>query len=86
MSLLDGAYDYIQVSLDTLNSHTHKLWGEVDKIHRVIKGIEVLKEYGLKVKTNTVYTRYNINELWNIYLSVHKLKVDQISFDVALSS
>jgi len=79
-SLLDGEYDYIQVSLDTLNPHTYKLLRGVDEIYRVIKGIEILKEYGLKVKINTVCTRYNINELWKIYLFAHKLKVDQISF------
>jgi radical SAM protein with 4Fe4S-binding SPASM domain len=79
-SLLNGEYDYIQVSLDTLDANIYRFLRGSNEINKVIKGIEILKENGLKIKVNTVCTKYNINELRKLYLFAHKIQVDQISF------
>ena len=78
--LFDDDSDYVQISLDTTSSEDYRKLRGRDDFDRVIQAIKILKKYGLKVKINAVYTRYNVNKLPDLYKFLHELGVDLVSF------
>lgn len=77
--------DYIQISLDGHTKDLYKLTRCNDKFEYVIRGIEFLKKYNIKLKVNTVVSNKNITNLVDIYEFACELGINEISFSPMLS-
>jgi molybdenum cofactor biosynthesis enzyme MoaA len=65
--LYNTGLDSITISLDTLNSETHKIITRRNNHQEIIEGIEKTALLPFKKKSiNTVVTKYNLNEVDNI--------------------
>lgn len=69
--------DWIGFSIDSPNEETQfKLGrGEGDYINKIIKKIELVREFGLKIKLNTVVNSINLEE--NFHSIINKIKPDR---------
>ncbi len=61
--LVDAGLDRINVSLHSLRRENYVHITGVSGLEKVLKGLELAKDYGLPVKLNFVLTRYNYMEL-----------------------
>ncbi len=56
-------FDYISISLDSMNQETHEQMRGKDTYHKVLASIRLLKASGGKVRVNSVITRVNVGEM-----------------------
>ncbi len=61
--LREAKVDSVNVSLDSLKEETFAKIAGLPKLPLIIEGIKGLRELGIQVKMNTVYTRLNIDEV-----------------------
>jgi cyclic pyranopterin phosphate synthase len=61
--LREAKVDSVNVSLDSLREEAFAKITGLPKLPMVVEGIKALKDVGIQVKMNTVYTRLNIDEV-----------------------
>jgi len=79
--LEESGIEIIQLSIDSLDSEKCiSLNSYNDHGNKMLKAIATLKKRQIKVNTNTVVTKLNIDEITSLVLTFHNLGVNRISF------
>ncbi len=74
--LLDNKCDAIQVSLLAYNRKDHYNTTSADTFYKVVENTKELLKYGLNVRTNTVITKFNYNNLDKVYLLASEIGIN----------
>ncbi len=65
-AIFDAGLMRINVSLPSLNKDTYLRITRRKGLEKVLRGLELAKDYGVPIKLNVVATKYNFNEIYSI--------------------
>lgn len=76
--LKDAGLEEIQISIDSHNPSTQDFLSGVNETgDKLLKSIETCVKYGIKVKTNSVITSYNIKDIPELLIMLSKIGVSK---------
>lgn len=81
-NLFSSGLDGVNVSIHSLRPQRYQKITGKNKLAQAIKGVRAARKVGLKVKLNTIYCRFNEDEIWDFVNFAEKEKVVIKFFDL----